>query len=162
MNSEEKMELARIIHATERRLHRFCVSRFGTDAENCLPLPALTFPQVNMIMTVRDAQCVTLKQLSEALCVKSPAVSAMVDRLVEMGLLTRSENPADRREVLIRISPAHEITIGELERRGLQVFVELVDRVGPDFAQDWRALSLRIQQVLDEAQGPNPANNTEA
>jgi predicted transcriptional regulator len=40
----------------------------------------------------------TVKQLTQALYVKAPAVSMMVNRLVELGILTRQENPADRQK----------------------------------------------------------------
>ncbi|HOZ46972.1 MAG TPA: MarR family transcriptional regulator [Candidatus Hydrogenedentes bacterium] len=158
MNDAEVLELARLIHATQRRLHRYCVSRFEEDANSVSPSPALTLPQVNMIMTVREADCLTVKQLAEALHVKAPAVSAMVDRLVEMDVLTRTANPVDRREVLIRVSPKHEAWIMELEQRNLQAFVELAEKVGLSYAPSWRRLSRRLQEVFDDLQSPDPSD----
>lgn len=149
MNDTEKLELARVIHATEHMLHRHCVSRFDSETLTDTTSIPLTFPQVHMIMTVRDRGSMTIKQLATELRVKAPAVSAMVDRLVELGVLTRTENPDDRREVLVRLSATHDEWVNELERRKLQTFIELVEKVGEKYARTWGELGMRIQAVLE-------------
>ena len=150
MNSKERMAAARAVYAAERMLHRHCVARFTSESPGARRSPALTFPQVNMIMTIRAQGGMTVKRLAEELRVKAPAVSAMVDRLAEMGVLTRTANPADRREVIIRVSDRHEAWVAELERRKLQTFAELVDRVGDECARAWAEVALRIQEALRE------------
>lgn len=150
MNSRERMETARVVYAAERMLHRHCVARFTSESPGAKHSPALTFPQVNMIMTIRAGGGMTVKRLAEDLRVKAPAVSAMVDRLVEMGVLTRTENPEDRREVIVQVSDRHEAWVAELERRKLQTFAELVDRVGDECARAWAEVALRIQEALRE------------
>ena len=159
MDDAEKLDLARVIHATEHRLHRYCVSRFASEAGSDCSAPALTFPQVNMLMTVRERGSMTIKQLAQVLHVKAPAVSAMVERLVEQGILTRSENPVDRREVLVELSASHNEWVDELERKKLQIFVELVEKVGEDSALMWRALGMRIQEVLREESREDSESN---
>jgi len=94
----------------------------------------------------------TIKQLTQALCVKAPAASTMVDRLVEMGIITREENPADRREVQVRVSPKQESLIQEIERRHLQITMDLFDKIGLEYARMWGALCRRIQEILDSEQ----------
>jgi len=157
MNKAQKLELARLIHATEHLLHRYCVSQFYAETSTSSPCAqALTFHQVGMLMAIHERDCMTIKQLTQELHVKAPAVSAMVDRLVEMGLLTRTENPDDRREVLVRLSPVHSKQMEEMEQRKLQAFVRLVEKVGDEHANAWGKLGIRIQEVLTkELQNPN-------
>jgi DNA-binding MarR family transcriptional regulator len=150
--NDERWEQARVIHATEHLLKRHHFRRILTDVDSAA-WPALTPAQIHMIMTVHDGGSMTIKQLTQALRVKAPAVSAMVERLVEMGLLTREENPADRREVLVRVSPEEDRIIHEMERRQLGSSVELLERLGPEYARVWRELCVRIQAVLAEEQG---------
>ena len=152
MNSSERMETARVVYAAERMLHRHCVARFTSESPGARRSPALTFPQVNMIMTIRACGGMTVTRLAEELRVKAPAVSAMVERLVEMGVLTRTANPEDRREVIVRVSDRHEAWVCELERRKLQTFAELVDRVGDDCARAWAEVAARIQEALREGE----------
>ena len=153
MNPVDKNELARLVFSTERRLHRYCVSRFVSETQDDTPSPALTFPQVQMIMTVHDSECLTLKQLAAKLQVQAPAASTMVDRLVELNVLTRTPNPDDRREVLIRVSADHERKIEKMEQRALQTYIEVLDAVGPDYVEMWRKLGVRLDEVLLQLSG---------
>ena len=101
-----------------------------------------------MIAAIHSHGSMTVKQLAQVLCVKAPTVSARVDRLVELGMLTREANPADRREVLVRISPKESEFIRELEKRKLRAGVELIELIGPDHAHMWRSVCERISTVL--------------
>ncbi len=150
MKQAEKIELARAVNATGVVLRRYFYQHVfsGGDDE---ALPALTPPQVEMIMAIHSNGSMTVKQLARVLCVKAPSVSARVERLVELGMLTREENPADRREVLIRISPKHAEFIQELDRRKLRAGIELVERMGPRHARMWREVCQRIEEVLGGA-----------
>lgn len=148
MTEQEKFEFARVINETGLVLRRYFYQCLFLGEEDEF-LPALTPPQVEMIVTIHSQGSMTVKQLAQVLCVKAPSVSARVERLVEMGLLTREENPADRREVLVRISPKESAFIGELERRKFQAGVALIEKMGPEHAQMWQAVCGRIQEVLD-------------
>ncbi len=144
------MELAKAINASGMLLRRyFYLSMFPAEEDDFLP--ALTPPQVEMIIAIHSQGSTTVKQLAQLLCVKAPSVSTRVERLVEMGILTREENPADRREVLVRISPKESVLIEELQKRKLQAGLELVERIGPEHAQKWHDVCVRIGQVLDGA-----------
>lgn len=48
----------------------------------------------------------TVKQLSASLPVNQPAISMILNGLVEKGHVERRENPADRRSILLTLSPA--------------------------------------------------------
>jgi DNA-binding MarR family transcriptional regulator len=145
----EQWELARVINRTEHLLHHQHMKRLFVEVDPD-SMPVLTPQQVHMLMTVREHGQMTIKQLTHALHVKAPAVSTMVERLVEMGILTRKDNPADRREVLVRVSPRDESQIQEMERRHLQLTVELFDKIGMKYARAWADLCRRIQEVLAE------------
>lgn len=150
--NDKRWEQARVIHATEHMLKRHYFRGVLADAHSA-SWPALTPAQMHMIMTVHLGGSMTLKQLTQALGVKAPAASAMVERLVELGLLTREENPTDRREVLVRVSAKEELIIHEMERRLLGTSVDLLTRLGPEYSSKWHDLCIRIQAVLAEEQG---------
>lgn len=150
MTENEKLELSRIINATGLVLRRYFYQRLFVGGED-ESLPSLTPPQVEMIIAIHSQGSMSVKQLAQVLCVKAPSVSTRVERLVEMGLLTREENPADRREVLVKVSPKESALIKELEKRKLQAGVELIERMGPEHAHMWQAVCKRIEEVLDAA-----------
>ncbi len=147
-DDSEKLELARTISVTQHRLHHHHMQRVLTNM-NPDSFPAVTPQQAHMFMAVREHGCMTIKQLAQVLLVKAPAASVMVDRLVEMGILTREENPADRREVLVRISPGHESTLQEFERGYLQLTMDMLDQLGIEYARLWGELCKRILGVID-------------
>jgi DNA-binding MarR family transcriptional regulator len=148
-DDSEKLQLARIVNRTEHLLHHNYIRRLFAEMDPD-SFPMLTPPQVHMIMTVRQHGQVTLKQLAEALHVKAPAASTMVERLVEVGILTREDNPTDRREVLVRVSPRDESQFQAMERRHLQFAMDLFDKIGIEYARAWADLCRRIQEVLAE------------
>ena len=145
----EKLELARLVSRTQHLLHHRHMRRVVTEV-NLDSFPALTAQQIHMVVTIREHGSMTIKQLAQALCVKAPATSTMVDRLVETGMLTREENPADRREVLVRLSPKEESVIQECERRHLQLTVELFDKMGLEYAQMWGKVCKRLYDILSQ------------
>jgi DNA-binding MarR family transcriptional regulator len=58
---------------------------------------AITLPQVLLLSHVERRGTASPSELAEAVHVSLPAVSQMIDRLVQQGLLSRTEDPVDRR-----------------------------------------------------------------
>ncbi|PZS28244.1 MAG: hypothetical protein DLM61_15240, partial [Pseudonocardiales bacterium] len=55
---------------------------------------------------------VTLTDLAQALGTRSPATSAMIDRLTHTGLVHRTQDSQDRRRVMLSITAAAQPIIG--------------------------------------------------
>lgn len=91
----------------------------------------------------------SMTELAEILMVSPPSASAMVDRLVEKGLLTRKHGIADRRQVLVSISPDSAPTVMEMEDAVLQSFSELVEKIGYDTTEKWCRVLNRVKHVLE-------------
>lgn len=149
----ERWEMTRVIHKMDHLMHRYYCNRLNSDVVPDL-LPELTPPQINMLMAIRESGSVTIKQLTHILKVKAPSASTMVDRLVEMGILTREENPADRREVLVRISPEMSVRIEQLERLVLVSLAEVLDRLGPKHSRMWYEVAGRLIDIMASEQQP--------
>jgi len=118
----------------------------------------LTIPQMHMLHKIRELGGATIKELAESLYVSAPSASAMVERLVEMGAATREQSRIDRREVIVRVATAGEHTLDVLERQILESFVELLEGVGPQFAQMWCDVYERIREVLNQEQNRRHGN----
>lgn len=147
MSDPRKYEQARVINLTHRQLHqrnlRYLIAKMEFDNA-----PALTPGQCNMMMTVFNEGKVTLKQLSELLQVKAPAVSVMVERMVEMGLLVREANPADRREVHISVSPQEAKRASLFESHLLDSTLQILEALGEKDALAWQQICERIRGIL--------------
>ncbi len=68
----------------------------------------LSFTHLNSLFFIHRAGCTNIHCLADHLGVTKAAVSQMVDRLVEAGLISREEDPIDRRSKLICLSETGE------------------------------------------------------
>ncbi len=108
----------------------------------------LSVPQFHAIMMVRTLGQASMTDLSDRLGVSPPSASAMVDRLVEKGILTREHSDEDRRKVVVSISPEAMKAIEGVEETILRSFVELVEKIGPETARKWCEVLERVNSVL--------------
>jgi DNA-binding MarR family transcriptional regulator len=66
---------------------------------------SLTLAQLKAIYLVATAGPTRMSDLAAQLGTAPSTASGLADRLVQLGLLDRSEDPADRRQVLVRATP---------------------------------------------------------
>ena len=155
MTDQDAVASARYIFTTGRMIHDH-VQRITTGA--CMQkgeknhFGELSAQQLNMIMMVRIREAVSVTELAALLGVSPPSVSAMVERLVERGLLTRTPSNRDRRKVVIRVSPQAIENIARVEAIILSSFVELVEAVGAETTQKWCDVLEKVKTVLKKTQ----------
>lgn len=76
----------------------------------------LSMTQVKALWHVHAHGQRTMGEIAEGIGVSLPAASEVVDRLVEAGLAVRGSNPADRRQVLVGLTPDAEALATEMRR----------------------------------------------
>lgn len=108
----------------------------------------LSVGQLHVIMVIRLREEVSMSELAELLGVAPPSASAMVDRLVEKGLLNRRHGLQDRRKVMVRVSPEMSKDIEIAETAVLQTMVDLVEKIGPETTRQWCEVLSRVERVL--------------
>ncbi len=69
----------------------------GRDFRRYMDENALSFSQVNVLMRLYHSGKCGVSQLGEEMGITNAAASQAIDRLVNMGLIARSEDPEDRR-----------------------------------------------------------------
>ena len=74
----------------------------------------LTLPQLRVVFTVAHNQTSSVRQIARQLEIGEPTASYLIEKLVQAGLLRRSEDPADRRRVRVELTPAGEGLIDRL------------------------------------------------
>jgi DNA-binding MarR family transcriptional regulator len=118
---------------------------------------------LTLLILIREKGSTSIKEIADNLGVGTSSVSIMVDRLVEAGILTREQNPSDRRGVIVRVAADVEKTIKPIERQALGTLVDLLDTLGPETARTWREINARIREILraPEPKAPpcNPTRN---
>lgn len=92
----------------------------------------LSMPQISTLMHLRHHGACGVSEVGAHLGVTSAAASQMVDKLVEMGLLKRAEDPHDRRAKQLTLTAKGKAFIQkgvEARRRWLE---ELVTALTPE------------------------------
>lgn len=108
----------------------------------------LSMRQLAVVEIVLEAGELTMSELAGRLGVSPPSASAMVDRLVEKGVLDREHSTQDRRKVVVRPAQSVMEKAGVVEGRILQLFVEIVDKIGPDMSAKWCEVLDCVKSVI--------------
>lgn len=87
----------------------------------------------------------SVSEVGETLGTGKAAASLLVDRLVQVGLVDRSEDPVDRRRTLVQLTTEGERSVSRLREGGRERFREWLDRLSDNdlaaLAQGMRALA---------------------
>lgn len=93
------------------------------------------------------------RELAEALGLTPAAVTDIIDRLEDRGLVRRSRDPQDRRAIRVELTPAGRRQHRETKRDVLRMWTGMVGRLAPsEYAA--LALGLRALAALDRPGAP--------
>ena len=93
----------------------------------------VTIAQFRVLVVLAAHGQTTLVQLASRLGVNASTAQRQVDRLVREGLVSRRENPSDRREVVIVITPAGAALVDAVTARRRDAIARIVrDLPGAD------------------------------
>ncbi len=150
-HGETTIDQARYIFTTGKLIHDHILkiqSRYLASCE-AGPISDLSVAQLHVIRIVRGCGEVTMRELAEMMGVSPPSASVMVDRLVEKGALQREHSTVDRRKVVVRISPDAVKKAEAIEGSILQLFVDLVEKIGVENAQKWCDVLASVKAVMN-------------
>jgi DNA-binding MarR family transcriptional regulator len=94
---------------------------FRTEVDRELRGFDLTRRQVGMLHFIARSDRPTASELTRQMGVDSTAVTRMVDRLSDKGLVTRAPDPEDRRRHLLALTPEARALLPRLSKRARKV-----------------------------------------
>ncbi len=77
----------------------------------------VTITQFRTLVVLENHEGINLNSLADELDVNSSTAMRMIDRLLAAGLVTRQDNPANRREVLLGLTAAGTDLVNSVTRR---------------------------------------------
>jgi DNA-binding MarR family transcriptional regulator len=89
----------------------------------------LTLAQLKAVYLVAATGPIRMSALSVQLGTAISTTSGVVDRLVQAGMLARSEDPADRRQVLVAATPTALQQLEDLSELGRDRMRQLLNRL---------------------------------
>jgi MarR family transcriptional regulator, organic hydroperoxide resistance regulator len=118
----------------------------------------LTMAQLKGVLVLGQKGETPVGGLARELAVGLPAASAVVDRLVDHGLVLRHEDPADRRRTLLRLSSQGEELLRRLRQGSRELWAEWLHQLSDDdltaLLQAIRPLQKVAQSWDDEEEAP--------
>jgi len=107
-----------------------------------------SMPQFFLLMRVYYKKQCGISDLSEHMEITAPAVSQTVDKLVQSGLLERTEDPSDRRAKQVTLSPKGR----ELIEKGIAERFRWVDKLEKSLSAEQRTTIREALTILSEAE----------
>lgn len=119
----------------------------------------LTMPQCKVLMTLHAGEATTVGELAQALRVRLPTVSGILDRLEAQDLVLRASDARDRRIVRAQLTAAGAQLAGRLVRVGQQRFEEwLAPLDDAELEMVIRAFELLARSAERVSRAPVPPN----
>lgn len=108
----------------------------------------LTPVQENCLRFIYYHQTPMVKEVAAGLQISNAAVTKLIDRLEKKGLVRREYSCADRRQILLHLTPAGSKLLENARRQSLHRLQAIVDRLDPESLV---ALEASLQKFLEAA-----------
>jgi DNA-binding MarR family transcriptional regulator len=125
---------------TTRRLR----SRAGRQ-----PIEGLTLPQYHLLEALREEDELTVGVLAEAAGVAAPTATRMLDCLARDGFVERRHSEADRRAVLVTLTPAGREAVEAAHEQVSAWRRRVYESLEPAEREQAAALLRRLSEVLE-------------
>ncbi|MDO4246573.1 MAG: MarR family transcriptional regulator [Deinococcus sp.] len=159
--SPASREAAAELGRTLKQFHRHISSEVTHEMQAELTELDLSFSQMAALHQLRGAGAMTVTQLAERIRLSLPASSHLVERLVQRGLVHRTENPDNRREKLVELSAAGVGVLEGMDSAFSKAYIN-VFAVLP--AADLMTATGHLRHLLDQLEvrlsPPQPSEDT--
>ncbi len=105
------------MHRDIEILRRRAIAEYWNDNQSDDVIAQLSLRQLSHLVTIEKLGSCSLQTVMRHTGLSKSAVSAAVDKMVRLGLLSRIENPENRREILIGVLPAVRTHLENIDRR---------------------------------------------
>ncbi len=117
----------------------------------------VSMPQAKTLYLVAAAGELHMSELVARLGVSLSTVSGLVDRLVDAGWAVRRDDPADRRQVMVAVTPAGVDYLDRFRELGSRQFRRLLDRLDESALATVASALEALRSAADELDGEDAA-----
>ena len=108
---------------------RATMSQLKAASSQRLRKLGISMSQLHILFTIERHGEMTMTRLADMLDVSLSNATGLVDRLEERGYLVRDRIPTDRRVVLVRLAPAGEQMLREVDALSEELLRSVLDRL---------------------------------
>jgi DNA-binding MarR family transcriptional regulator len=122
----------------------------------------MTMAQAKLLYVVAASPGSTMSEIAHRLGVAISTASGAVDHLVTTGFLTRLDDPANRRQVRVTVTPDGLESLEQMRELGMRQLRSLLERVDDDdLATIERAIRIMTAAIADHATTSDPTFTTD-
>jgi DNA-binding MarR family transcriptional regulator len=141
------MNPAKVLTEVVREWSEVFMHRSGRDFKHFMDETGLSFTQINVLMRLFHGGKCGVSEIGEQMGVTSPAASQSIDRLVNLELIERTEDPADRRAKLLALAPKGR----ELITRGFEIRSKWVEGLTDALTVEQQEMIISALTLLTDA-----------
>lgn len=109
---------------------------------------SLTRAQLKILVLLHQEGPTTVGHLASNLGVTLPSITATVDRLVHQGLVSREDDPTDRRRVINRLTPNGVVLIERLQEGRRARIVSALQELSPAELEGLAGALANLEQAI--------------
>jgi DNA-binding MarR family transcriptional regulator len=140
----EAAELSQLIGELMSRLHR----RLAGDSLATINDAGLTMSQFVALHILAQEGGLSVGTVAERLRLSPAATSSLLDRLVQAGLIARTEAPEDRRQKRLAITPKGSALITGVNAERMHEVAALLGRLSPRVRLQFAQVLVRVIEEM--------------
>jgi DNA-binding MarR family transcriptional regulator len=113
------------------------------------PVEGLSVPQYQLLEALREADALTVGELAESAGVAAPTATRMLDCLARDGHVTRRHSEADRRAVLVSLTPDGREALEAAHERAEAFRRRVFEALDPQERDRAAVLLTRLAEVME-------------
>lgn len=117
------------------------------DFKRFMDATGLSFSQINILMRLFHGGCAGVSEIGDQLGVTNAAASQAVDRLVQLGLIERTEDPEDRRAKRLALTQKGRALI----EKGVEVRSQWIEGLTDALTPEQQNMIISALTLLTEA-----------
>jgi DNA-binding MarR family transcriptional regulator len=110
----------------------------------------LTTDQLYILRYIHNQQKATSTELADAFCVQKSAITAMITRLVEKGLINRTPDPADRRIIYLKLTDEGTVLFNKLQDKVFQLVKSIITKFDTVEIDNFMRTYEKLAKILRE------------
>jgi DNA-binding MarR family transcriptional regulator len=116
----------------------------------------VSMAQLHIMFTLQRAGDMTMSRLAEVLNVSFSNATGLIDRMEERGFIERQRVPSDRRVVLVRVTPAGEAILREVDALSDELLRSVLERLPASQLRGVAHAISALREAVDSTVGPMP------
>lgn len=126
------MQSSEQLTAVVREWAEVFMHRSGRDFKRFMDTTGLSFSQINILMRLVHGGSAQVSEIGERMGITNAAASQSIDKLVQMGLIERTEDPTDRRAKRLELAPQGRALIDKGIEARTKWVESITDALTPD------------------------------